>query len=49
MPVFWITINATDLQFSLVIHLAGIEVELSNKIQFAFWYKTAIINPVALA
>lgn len=49
MPVFWITINPVDLRYLLVIHLAGVELELSSKIQSVFQRKTAIMNPVALA
>ena len=49
MPVFWITINRADLQCLLVIRLAGVEFELSSKIQSVFWYKTVIMNHIAVA
>ncbi len=49
MPVIFITINPADLKCPLVIHLAGVELELSSKIQSAFQCKTATMNPVAVA
>ncbi len=36
MPVFWITFNPADLRCLLVICLAGVELELSSKIQSDF-------------
>ncbi len=47
--VFRITINPADLQYPLIILFAGVKLELSSKIQSAFRYKTATINPVAIA
>ncbi len=49
MPIFSIIINLADLQCQLVIRLAGVELKLSSKIQSTFWYKTATMNPVAIA
>ncbi len=49
MPVFWITINPADLRCPLVIRLADVELELSSKIQSAFWHKTVTMNPIAVA
>ena len=49
MLVFWIIINPADLQYPFVIRFAGIELELSSKIQSDFWRKTAIINSFAVA
>ncbi len=36
IPVFWITFNSADLRCPLIIHLAGLELELSSEIQSAF-------------
>ncbi len=49
IPIFWITINPADLRYPLVIRLAGVELELSSKIQSTFWRKTTTINPIAVS
>lgn len=49
ISVFWIIINQADLWCPLIIHFAGIELELLNEIQSAFQYKTANRNLVAKA
>ena len=49
MSVFWITINPTYLRYPFVIRFADVKLELSSKIQFAFWHKTITINSVAIA
>lgn len=49
MLVFWITINLADLQFFLVIPLAGVNLDLRNNTQSAFAHKTGIINLVVVA
>lgn len=49
IPIFWITINLVDLQCPLIICFVDVELELSNKIQTVFWYKTAIMNPITIA
>ncbi len=49
IPVFWITFNSANLQYSLVICLASIELELSSKIRSTFQRKTTTINLIAIA
>lgn len=49
MPVFLITINLTDFQCFLVIHLAKVELNLDKKTKSAFMQITLAMNPIVIA
>lgn len=49
IQVFWITINSANLQYLLIIHLAGVEFYLDTKTKSTFAQTTATINPVTIA
>ena len=49
IPILWITINPTDLQYLFVICLARVELDLESDVAPVFARKTAIINPVTMA
>lgn len=49
MATLWIIMSPADLHNLLVICLAGVELDLRPDVAFVFAYKTATMNPMAIA
>lgn len=49
MPILWIRINPTNLQYLIIIRFVGVKLDLRNNTQSVFACRTAIINLVTIA